>query len=83
MEYCPSVGFESTMHELQFDAYFTSKVDAAHDFMPDLNVGQFMPVVIEYMTLLFYRQRTKSLVITSVFFDNFFKATLVFPCLIL
>ena len=43
------------------DAYLVSKVFKVLDFMPDLKVGQFMPVVIDLTTLLFHRQRLKSL----------------------
>ena len=44
MEKCPSLGFEPSMYELQFDTYFTSKVVKANDFMPDLKVERVMPV---------------------------------------
>ena len=64
MEYCSSVGFELSMFGLLFDAYLVSKVVKAHDFMPDLKVGRYMPVVNDAMNLLFHRQRTLSLVKT-------------------
>ena len=37
----------------------------AHDFMPDLKVGRFMPVVVDNTTLLFCRRRMKLLVTTE------------------
>ena len=42
------------MPELKFDAYLKSKIVKAHDFMPDLKVDRFMPVIIDFTTLLFY-----------------------------
>ena len=50
MEYSRPVGFELLMSGLQFDAYLVNKVVKAHDFMPDLKVDQFMPVVIDHTT---------------------------------
>ena len=44
MEKCPSLGFEPSMYELQFDMYLARKVVKANDFMPDLKVERFMPV---------------------------------------
>ena len=58
MEKCPLVGFEPAIPELQLDAYLMSKVVEAHDFMPDLKVDRFMPIIIEHTALLFYRRRT-------------------------
>ena len=29
-----------------------------HDFMPDLKVDRFMPIIIEHTALIFYRRRT-------------------------
>ena len=46
----PLAGFEHSMPDLQFDAYFLSKVVEAHDLMPDLKVGRVMPVVIDNRT---------------------------------
>ena len=40
----------------------------AHDFMPDVKVGRFMPIVNDHTTLQFYRQGTKLLVRTEVNF---------------
>ena len=54
MEYSRPVGFELLMSGLQFDAYLVNKVVKAHDFMPDLQVDQYMPVVIDCMNLLLY-----------------------------
>ena len=54
VEYCSSVGFKHSMSELQFDTHSVSKVFKAHDFMPDLKVDQYMPVVIDRMNLLLY-----------------------------
>ena len=33
----------------------------AHDFMPDLKVDRFMPVVINHTILMFYRQIRESI----------------------
>ena len=40
------MGFEPSMPWMEFDAYLVSKIVKAHDFMPDLKVGPFIPVVI-------------------------------------
>ena len=42
------MGFEPSKLGLQFNAYLLSKVVKAHDFMPDLKVDRFMPVIIEF-----------------------------------
>ena len=57
--------FKPSSLELQFDAYVVGKVVKEHDFMPDLKVDRFMPVVTDHTTLLFYRQRTNSLIRTE------------------
>ena len=44
---------------LQFNADFVSKIVKVHDFVPDLKVDRYMPVTIDYATLLFYQQSTK------------------------
>ena len=46
------VGFERLMSALQFDAYSANKVVKAHNFMPDLKVSRFVPVVVNHTTLL-------------------------------
>ena len=42
-----------------------ARVVEVHDFMPDVKVGQFIPIVIDRITLLIYCQRMKSLVRTE------------------
>ena len=59
MELCSSVGLEPWLHGLQFDANLVNKVAEAHDFVPDLKVGRFMPIVIHPTTLLFFRQKNE------------------------
>ena len=44
--------FEPSMSGSLFDAYLVSKIATVHDFMPDLKVVQFMPVIIMPTTLL-------------------------------
>ena len=44
---------------IAFVTYLANTVFKAHDFMPDLKVDQFMPVVIDCTTLLFYQQKNK------------------------
>ena len=44
---------------IAFVTYLANTVFKAHDFMPDLKVDQFMPVVIDRTTLLFYQQKNK------------------------
>ena len=44
---------------MQFAASLASKVVKAHDFMPELKVGRFMPVVIVHTTLLLHQRGTK------------------------
>ena len=59
MELCSSVGLEPWLHGLQFDTYLVNKVAEAHDFVPDLKVGRFMPIVFDHTALQFHRKRTK------------------------
>ena len=47
-------GFEPSKLGLYFNVYLVSKIVKVHDFMPDPKVGQFMRVVIDDTTLLFY-----------------------------
>ena len=44
---------------ITFVTYLANTVFKAHDFMPDLKVDQFMPIVIDRTTLLFYQHKTK------------------------
>ena len=48
----PIVEFERSMSALHFDAYLASKVVEAHNFMPNVKVGRFVPVVVDHTTLL-------------------------------
>ena len=42
----------------------------AHDFMPDLKVGRFVPIVNDQTTLQFYQLRTKLFVRTLLKFHT-------------
>ena len=61
MEKCHFVGLKPSMSGLQFVTYLASIVFKAHDFMPDLKVDRFMPVVINHTILMFYRQIMESI----------------------
>ena len=47
------MGFDPSMPWLQLKVYLVFKVDKVQDFVPDLKVGRFMPIFIDYTTLLF------------------------------